>query len=260
MAQQRQGHAWCSMPRFVPLRVEGPIFRSLGQRSGLSSRFCGAQGNGAATFFRTREPEYSDHPRPSSARGLLVTAEGVAAEVVLPRTTTEERLVRLDTPEDLAALRAAVGPGMALESGVELPDATGRRRPLRPGLTVHGRLGAGGSHRRWYWALGDRRAEAWLTTAQHGREQRLAEPGGGGGGGELEDRLWSPADLAVGDVLVLRRGVGFAELCAAQRAEVFVSHWSRAGEPREESNADCSVDTVRPTGLDVAFHWRSLFP
>merc|ERR1719329_2127653 len=139
----------------------------------------------------------------------------LCAEVVIPRTTTEERVAAVKDGDDLASLVAALASesDLTLTQPVKLASRGEHAPELTPGLCIHGRLEQDGTVRRRYWGLGAERSSWWPALGRHGRMQEQAETVPEGHA-ESEARLWNTSDICVGDVLVLRRGVSYAETCS----------------------------------------------
>lgn len=147
----------------------------------------------------------------------------LAPEVVVPLTTLAEYVVKLDAAEDLDTLRSATLESthpLILERAVMIGNTL-----LPKGATVHGRLEERG-HIRWrYWQDGTNRNMNWWQTKpwngpRQGRVQDVPA-----GYAEVES-FAKFEDIRVGDLIVLRKGVSFAEICHewGQKLDDFVSH------------------------------------
>lgn len=155
---------------------------------------------------------------------VAVNMYKLCSEVVIPITTLEERVCRLASPEDLDALCGAFqsDTDLTVNHPVQLSDGT----LLPSGLTLHGRLGPNGCFRRRYWSSGGKRSEWW---AKRG-EGKIKLDHFQEGWAELEDKVGHSEDLAVGDVLVFRRGTSYSECCHdGLPVDVYLSHYW--GEP-----------------------------
>jgi len=173
------------------------------------------------------------------------TMYDVCPELVIPLTVCRERIVEL-SQFDVDLLRRRKDEGgilvsdsdLTLDPAQEAYDLGGQRLPA--GLTIHGRLRRGGAVRRRYWALGAGRKAQWLSRPEHGREEAPLEevaqiPASLLAGdfeeplGEAEDRIWDVGDLQVGDIIVLRSGVSYMEVCEEGQGgfclDTFASHF-----------------------------------
>jgi len=170
---------------------------------------------------------------------------GVVAEVVIPWTTVQERVVCLQDAHDVETLRRHVDGDneaqLTLKSTIHLKDINGEPMKCEAGLTIHGHLSADGHIRRAYWLQGPIRVggltqlvpstiPVWKTTKTHGRRQIRADPVPSG---YAETETFAQLDsIKVGDILVLRRGVSYAEVVSdGLHLTDFISHnWAEPSE------------------------------
>uniref|UniRef100_A0A7S1AVS7 Transmembrane protein n=1 Tax=Noctiluca scintillans TaxID=2966 RepID=A0A7S1AVS7_NOCSC len=169
----------------------------------------------------------------------------VVAEVVIPWTTVQERVVCLQDAHDVATLRKHVDQDNAapltLKSTIHLKDINGEPMKCEAGLTIHGHLSADGHIRRAYWLQGHMRVggltqlvpstiPVWKTTKTHGRRQIRADPVPSG---YAETETFAKLDsIKVGDILVMRKGVSYAEVVSdGLHLTDFISHnWAEPSE------------------------------
>jgi len=167
------------------------------------------------------------------------------AEVVIPWTTVQERVVCLQDAHDVETLRRHVDGDneaqLTLKSTIHLKDINGEPMKCEAGLTIHGHLSADGHIRRAYWLQGPIRVggltqlvpstiPVWKTTKTHGRRQIRADPVPSG---YAETETFAQLDsIKVGDILVLRRGVSYAEVVSdGLHLTDFISHnWAEPSE------------------------------
>lgn len=185
------------------------------------------------TTFQVKWPSGHEPPSPRAGFGPQVRATAhtelnmhkLTPEVVIPATTVSEYVVELKSKDDIKALREALGSPDDDSSHLVL------RRELKLGSTelptgaaVHGRLVKGG-HVRWkYWEKGDDRGSMWMTEERHGRRPRKTESVPKG---YAEQQTFVKfGDLDVGNLIVLREGVSYAEILTefGKPVDDFVSH------------------------------------
>lgn len=162
----------------------------------------------------------------------------LAPEGVIPETTIEEHVITLrrgtaveardvDFEDFKDALYDENAAALTLSQALKLPDG----ETLGIGLHVHGRLVDRGHIRREYWKMGKRRITRWQTQEfRHGRwqvEDQLDEPEHVGECETFANLIQIEEELnASGQVMiVLRRGVSYAEVCNTGLAvDDFISH------------------------------------
>lgn len=169
------------------------------------------------------------------------TMYDVCPELLIPRTTCRERVVRL-VPGDVDHLAAVFQSpnNLALKSSVQVGSPPVRLQASSGGLTLQSVLSAEGQLRRQYWSSATRTG-LWRTSAVHGRrveeeeQQRqllqdlVAEFGTAGFGEVAISDLENLRQLGPGSIVVFRHGVSYAELFGETPLDSFVSHWW--GEP-----------------------------
>eukprot|EP00930_Biecheleria_cincta_P065768 TRINITY_DN5165_c0_g2_i1.p1 TRINITY_DN5165_c0_g2~~TRINITY_DN5165_c0_g2_i1.p1 ORF type:complete len:1550 (+),score=290.72 TRINITY_DN5165_c0_g2_i1:1-4650(+) len=178
-----------------------------------------------------REPSMR---RGSSCKDTTASARktmyDVCPELIITKTTCDERIVTVSA-DDVAAI--AEGRIFANVEGtlIGLGEVSLDGQEIE-GMAVEGKLCSTGQLRRAYWSERGSRDAIWMTSESHGRSsvpvaQAAHIPASLADEPELgEEWLCELEKISVGDTLVLRKGVAYADLYEPrQYPTTFASHW-----------------------------------